>query len=196
MRDQKAGLADFRTPRAFREWLAAHHASESELLVRCYKVHAAQRGMTYAQVLDEALCFGWIDGVRRGVDEDTFSIRLTPRKATSIWSRVNIAHVERLSAAGRMAPAGLEAFARRTPERAGIYSFERQTPLSPAFVKAFRAKKAAWAYYQAQPPGYRRTTAHWVMSAKQEPTRQRRLALLADCSGRGEPIPLLDRRRR
>lgn len=195
MRDPKTMLADFRTPDAFRAWLARHHASVRELLVRCYRVHAADRGITYAQALDEALCFGWIDGVRRSVDADSYSQRFTPRKATSTWSRVNIAHVERLKAAGRMTQPGLEAFARRAPERTGIYSFERQTPLAPAFVKAFRAKKTAWAYYQAQPPGYRRTTAQWVMSAKQEPTRQRRFAVLVECSGRGEPIPLLDRRR-
>jgi uncharacterized protein YdeI (YjbR/CyaY-like superfamily) len=194
MPEAKPVLAGFRTSAAFRAWLATHHASESELLVRCFRVHAANRGMTYAQALDEALCFGWIDGVRRSVDADSFSQRFTQRKATSNWSRVNIAHVERLTAAGRMAQPGLDAFARRTPVRTGVYSFERQKPLSPACVKAFRAKKTAWTYYQAQPPGYRRTTAHWVMSAKQEPTRQRRLALLVDCSERGEPIPLLARR--
>ncbi len=185
----------FRTQAAFRAWLAKRHAKVAELIVRCYKVHAADRGITYAQALDEALCHGWIDGVRRSLDADSFSIRFTPRKPKSNWSRVNVAHVARLTKAGRMAQPGLDAFARRTEARSGVYSFERRDELAPAHLEAIRASRAAWDFYQRQTPWYRRTTAHWVMSAKLEGTRTKRLAQLIDCSARSEPIPPLDRRR-
>lgn len=187
-------LTTFRTPAAFRTWLTRNHAKSRELILRCYKKHAAERGLTYAQALDEALCFGWIDGIRRSVDADSFSVRFTPRKPRSIWSRVNIAHVERLMAAGRMTKPGLDAFALRDEQRTGIYAFERQSELEPAFAATFRADKAAWRYYQKQAPWYRRTSTHWIMSAKKEETRAKRLALLIECSARGEPIPQLDRR--
>jgi uncharacterized protein YdeI (YjbR/CyaY-like superfamily) len=184
----------FRTPAAFRAWLAKNHAKVAELLVRCYKVHAADRGITYAQALDEALCYGWIDGVRRSLDADSFCIRFTPRKLKSNWSRVNVAHVARLTKAGRMAEPGLDAFARRTEAPTGVYSFERQNELAPTHIKTLRASTAAWEFYQRQAPGYRRTTAHWVMSAKRDETQKKRLAQLIDCSARRKPIPLLDRR--
>ena len=148
-------LKSFRSPAAFRAWLAKHHAEAAELLVRCYKMHAADRGITYAQALDEALCYGWIDGVRRSVDANSFSIRFTPRKPASNWSRVNVAHVERLTNAGRMAQPGLDAFARRTEARTGVYSFERQCELAPTHIKTLRASQAAWAFYRRQAPWYR-----------------------------------------
>ncbi len=194
----KAGgpLRSFRTPAAFRAWLTKNHAKAAELLVRCYKVHATDRGITYAQALDEALCHGWIDGVRRSVDADSFSIRFTPRKPVSNWSRVNVAHVERLTNEGRMAQPGLDAFARRTEARTGVYSFERQDALAATFIETFRASRAAWAFYQSRAPWYRRTTAHWVMSARREETQNRRLAQLIDCSARGKLIPPLDRQPR
>jgi uncharacterized protein YdeI (YjbR/CyaY-like superfamily) len=195
MADANPALTNFRTPAAFRAWLKQHHAKATELHLRCFKVHAAKQGVTYRQALDEALCFGWIDGVRRSVDADSFSTRFTPRKPASIWSRVNIAHVERLTNAGRMAKPGLGAYALRTEARTGVYSFERESDLAPVQAEAFRANKAAWAHYQAQPPWYRRTSAHWVMSAKRAETREKRLAQLIDCSARSEPIPPLDRRR-
>jgi uncharacterized protein YdeI (YjbR/CyaY-like superfamily) len=185
----------FRTPEAFRAWLAKNHATVAELIVRCYKVHSADRGITYAQALDEALCHGWIDGVRRSLDADSFSIRFTPRSPKSNWSRVNVAHVARLTKTSRMAQPGLDAFARRTEARTGVYSFERRDELAPAHIKTLRASKAAWEFYQRQAPWYRRTTARWIMSAKLEGTRTKRLAQLIDCSARGEPIPPLDRRR-
>jgi len=187
-------LTSFRSQAAWRAWLQKNHARETELNLRCFKVHAAHRGVTYAQALDEALCFGWIDGVRRAVDADSFSVRFTPRKPTSVWSRVNIAHIERLTSSGRMAKPGLAAFAARSEARTGVYSFERRTELAPEYATQFRADQAAWEYYQAQAPWYRRTSAHWVMSAKKDATRQKRLAQLIDCSARREPIPQLDRR--
>jgi uncharacterized protein YdeI (YjbR/CyaY-like superfamily) len=183
----------FKTPAAFRAWLAKNHAKVTELLVRCYRIHASGRGITYPQALDEALCYGWIDGVRRPLDGDSFSTRFTPRKAQSNWSRVNVAHVERLTAAGRMAKPGLDAFARRTEARTGVYSYERPIDLDAACTKVFKGHKAAWTYYQAQAPWYRRTSARWVMEAKKTETRDRRLAQLIECSEQGKPIPPLDR---
>lgn len=187
-------IATFRTPAAFRAWLATHHKTARELIVRCYKRHAAARGLTYAQALDEALCVGWIDGIRRAIDDDSFSTRFTPRRPRSVWSRINIGHAGRLIAEGRMKKAGLEAFARRPAPPVGAYSFENRPSLSLDLERAFRAHPPAWGYYRGQPPWYQRTTAHWIMSAKRDETRARRLATLIACSARREPIPQLDRR--
>jgi uncharacterized protein YdeI (YjbR/CyaY-like superfamily) len=188
-----AGKA-FRNAAAFRTWLERHHDSETELVVKLYKVHAKQKGMTYSDALDEALCFGWIDGVRRGGDEDSFNIRFTPRKPKSTWSAVNIKRVGELDAAGRMHESGLAAFRRRSAERSAIYAYEnRQIELSPEFEKHFRTSKKAWAFFESRPPWYRRTSIYWVMSAKREETRERRLASLIECSAKGKPIPHLDR---
>ena len=182
----------FRSAAALRRWLARAQGRETELVLRCYKVHAAARGVTYAEALDEALCIGWIDGIRRALDADSFSVRFTPRKPRSIWSLVNVRHVERLTAAGRMTPAGLAAFAARTAARTGLYSFEkRPEALSPALERRVRARPAAWRRFGERPPGYRRTCIHWVMSARQEATRLRRLGILMECSARGAKIPLL-----
>ena len=184
----------FRNPAAFRAWLRRNHCAESGLLVRIYKVHAAERGMTYAQALDEALCFGWIDGVRRSLDAESFTIRFSPRTPRSIWSRINVAHVERLIREGRMEKPGLAAFAARSEERTGVYSFERAAArLAPALERRFRAAAAAWKHFQAEAPWYRRTTTHWIMSGKKEETRLRRLELLIACSKKGVRIPALRR---
>jgi uncharacterized protein YdeI (YjbR/CyaY-like superfamily) len=183
----------FRTPAAFRAWLERNHATAKELEIRLFKVHAAHRGITYAQALDEALCFGWIDGVVHRLDEDSFSQRYTPRKPRSTWSRRNVGHVERLKQAGRMAPAGLAAYEAREAPRTGIYSFEQERPeLPPAYLKAIRANTAAWTHFRTRAPGYRRLMAHWIMSAKKEETRARRLGILVDSSARGRKIPQLE----
>jgi uncharacterized protein YdeI (YjbR/CyaY-like superfamily) len=190
-----AKLTAFKTPAAFRSWLAKNYNTSSELLLRLFKVHAADRGVTYAQALDEALCYGWIDGVRRSVDADSFSVRFTPRKPQSIWSRVNIGHAERLIKAGRMAEPGLSAFQARDEKRTAVYSFEnRPKQLSPDLARKFKANKAAWTFFEKQAPYYRRTVAFWVMSAKQESTRVRRLEALVDCCSRGTTIPLMKRK--
>ncbi len=182
--------AYFKTAAAFRAWLRKHHNVATELLVRLHKKHAADQGITYAEALDEALCHGWIDGVRRGLDDDSFSIRFTPRKARSIWSRVNVAHVERLKQAGRMTPAGLAAFAARDDARTGIYAFERDAmTLSPELAGRFRADRSAWAFFTKQPPGYRRLNIFRVMSAKREATRLSRLAALIAWSAKGMRAP-------
>jgi len=186
----------FASGEAFREWLAEHHASETELLVRLFKVHARDKGMTYKDALDEALCFGWIDGVRRTGDEDTHTIRFTPRRAKSIWSAVNIKRVNELEAAGRMHESGLAAFGRRDANRSVVYAYEnRQIELSPEYAKIFRSKKRAWTFFESQAPWYQRTSIYWVMSAKREETRERRLATLIDVSAKGKPLPQLDRTR-
>lgn len=182
----------FPSQTAFRAWLDAHGSRESALVVRFLKAHVPGRGLTYAQALDEALCFGWIDGVRRRLDESSYTIRFTPRKPRSMWSRVNVAHVERLTRQGRMAAPGLAAFAARHEDRTGLHSFERAAlRLAPAYARAFRAKPKARDFFAAQARGYRRTCTYWVMSAKREETRARRLAQLIACSARGRRIPQL-----
>ena len=185
-------LTAFRTPAAFRAWLKKKGRRADELLLRCYKVSAKHLGVTYAQALDEALCFGWIDGVRRGVDAISFSVRFTPRRKGSIWSRVNIRHVERLIAAGRMTRPGLEAYEARDEKKTGVYSFEnRPKKLAPAIVKRFKANAGAWAWFSSQPPYYRRIATWYVMEAKKPETRERRLKTLIDSSKRGRRIPPL-----
>ena len=185
----------FKTPSAFRRWLQAHHKTETELILRCFKVHAAHKGITYSQALDEALCWGWIDGVRRALDEDSFTQRFTPRRPKSNWSDVNVRHVERLMSEGRMKPPGLAAFRGREDARTGVYAFERKAAAFPdESLATFRAHERAWTYFAAQAAWYQRTCAHWVMSAKRDETRAKRLAIVIDCSSRQVPIPALDRR--
>jgi uncharacterized protein YdeI (YjbR/CyaY-like superfamily) len=166
----------FRSPEQFRQWLEQNGERVTELLVGFHKKDSGKKSITYAEALDEALCFGWIDGVRKGLDETSYTIRFTPRKARSIWSNVNVRHVERLQKEGRMAEPGLRAYALRDPERTGIYAFEnRPKELSPEFEKKFRANRRAWEFFQSEPPSIRRTCIFWVMSAKKEETRIRRL---------------------
>ena len=182
----------FKTGSAFHAWLAAHHDGETELLVGFYKKASAKKGITYREALDEALALGWIDGVRRGVDEDRYTIRFTPRKPTSIWSRVNITRVGELTAAGRMLEPGLAAFARRDEKRSAIYSYERAAAeFDSDSLRALKADRKGWAFFSNEAPWYRRTCAHWVTSAKRRETRARRLKTLIDCSRRGERIGLL-----
>jgi uncharacterized protein YdeI (YjbR/CyaY-like superfamily) len=189
--------ASFASAHAFHGWLARYHRTASELLVRCYKTQAKDRGLTYAEAVDEALCFGWIDGVRRRVDAESFSVRFSPRKPKSVWSAINIRKATALEAAGRMQPAGRAAFAAREARRSRRYSYESKPgALDPAFERRFRQDRGAWAFFQAQAPWYRRTSTFWVMEAKRENTRTRRFETLLSCSARGERIPLLRREER
>lgn len=184
----------FRSAAAFRAWLEQHHSSKKELLVRLYKVHAKQKGMTYAEALDEALCFGWIDGVRRGVDADSFSVRFTPRKLRSIWSAVNIKRVGELEAAGTMRAGGIAAFSRRESARSNVYAYEnRGRGLDDAYERRLRSNARAWKFFQSQAPWYQRTSSYWVMSAKREETRLKRLETLIDSSEHQRRIPPLAR---
>lgn len=178
----------FRSPSALRSWLAKHHRDERELMLRCYKAHAADRGVTYKQALDEALCFGWIDGVRRSLDHDTFVQRFSPRKAKSYWSAVNTKRANELIAEKRMQSPGLAAFEART-RASGKYSFEsKPKALDPGSLKRLRANRRAHAFFASQAPWYRRVAAFWVMSAKREETRTRRLGLLIASAAQGRRI--------
>jgi len=156
-----------------------NHDKTDELIVGFYKKDSGKKSVTYPEALDEALCFGWIDGVRRRVDEDSYSIRFTPRKTKSTWSLVNTRRVNELIKLGRMHKTGLGVFKLRDPKRTGIYSFENAPrKLAPEYEKRFRGNRKAWAFFERQPPGYQRLATYWVMSAKQEETRLRRLNLL------------------
>ena len=182
----------FKSHSDFRKWLEKNFAKETELLVGFYKKDSGKPSITYPEALDEALCFGWIDGVRRSLGDEGYTIRFTPRKPKSIWSNVNVGHVERLKKEGRMAPAGLKAYELKDPKRTGIYSFEnRPRELAPAYEKKFRANKKAWEFFEKQPPGYKRQMIYRVMEAKQEETKQRRLAQLIESSANGERLGLL-----
>jgi uncharacterized protein YdeI (YjbR/CyaY-like superfamily) len=177
----------FASPAAFRAWLRAHHATEKELVVRLFKVHARNRGIGYREALDEALCFGWIDGVVRRFDEDSFLQRFTPRRAGSRWSEINVRRFADLQATGRVQPAGQAAFDARVSYAAdGVGQ-----PLEPAFLDRLRAHTKAWAYYQALPPGYRRIVTFYVMSGKRETTRAARFAKLFDYLKKERRMPLM-----
>ena len=161
--------------------------------MRLFKVHARARGIGYREALDEALCYGWIDGVRRSLDEDSFTQRFTPRKKKSNWSAVNVRRVEELTKKRRMRAAGLKAFRERREDKTATYSYEQRhsVELPAAFEKRFRAKEEAWSWFQAQPDGYRATARYWVMSAKKPETRERRLATLIEDSAKGRRVPPL-----
>ena len=183
----------FPTPKHFRRWLAKHHASGGELWVGFYKKATGRPSITWPESVDEALCFGWIDGVRRSLGDEAYTIRFTPRKPTSIWSAVNVAKIAALRKARKMRPAGERAFALRTPERTGVYSFERKSELSAEHRERLRANRAAAKHFDAQAPWYQRAAVHWVASAKKEETRERRLEHLIACSEAGETIRPLTR---
>lgn len=174
----------FASAAEFRDWLAANHDRATELLVGFHKAGSGVPSMSWSESVDEALCFGWIDGVRRRVDEQRYAIRFTPRRAGSIWSAVNLAKVEALIAAGRMQAAGLKAWQARDPARERVYSFEQaeSAELDPAERARFEAEPAAWRYFEAAPPGYRKTLLHWIVTAKKPETRARRLAELIRAS--------------
>jgi uncharacterized protein YdeI (YjbR/CyaY-like superfamily) len=160
----------------FRKWLVKNHKTQTELLVGFYKVNSGKSSMTWPQSVDEALCFGWIDSVRNRIDVESYSIRFTPRKPTSIWSAVNIKKIEDLTKKGMMQPDGLAAFEKRTENKSKVYAYEHETAkLSPEFEKTFKANKNAWAFFTAQAPSYQKTMMHWIMRAKQEATQLSRL---------------------
>lgn len=166
----------FETQEKFRKWLENHHQTEKELLVGFYKVNTKKPSMTWPQSVDQALCFGWIDGVRKSIDEESYSIRFTPRKATSIWSSVNIKKIEELTKAGLMTAEGTKAFELRKEEKSGIYSHEKEPAvLDSDYEIQFMANKKAWEFFCNQAPSYRKVMLHWIMSAKQEKTRISRL---------------------
>jgi uncharacterized protein YdeI (YjbR/CyaY-like superfamily) len=188
----------FETPAELRAWFDRHHESAPELWVGFHRKGSGRPSITWPEAVDEALCVGWIDGIRKSVDATSYKIRFTPRKPTSNWSSVNIGRVAELTAQGRMRPAGLAAFERRSEAKSGIYSYEqrKQARLEPAQEREFRANAEAWRYFQAQPQGYRKTATWWVVSAKREATRAKRLATLIDDSANGRRLRHLSWERR
>jgi uncharacterized protein YdeI (YjbR/CyaY-like superfamily) len=179
----------FKTPAEFRRWLSAHHATDKELLVGFYKKASGLPGISYKEAVDEALCFGWIDGIKKRVDDARYTHRFTPRRAGSIWSLINTKRVAELIALERMATPGIEAFNHRDPKKTRLYSFEnRPSVFDPALERAFKAQAKAWTFFRAQPSGYQRVAIFFVMSAKQRETRARRLAALVKTSAAGKRI--------
>jgi uncharacterized protein YdeI (YjbR/CyaY-like superfamily) len=183
----------FASPAEFRAWLEEHHADEREVFVGFHKKATGRPSMTWTEAVREALCFGWIDGVRRSIDADSYANRFTPRKPRSNWSAVNVKHVEELIREGRMHPAGLAAYEARAPARTGVYSYEQrhEAKLDDAQDEQLRSNRRAWEFFQAQPPGYRQLAIYWVVSAKREETRARRLARLIEDSAQGRRIAQL-----
>ncbi len=185
-----ARAVPFATPAQLRGWLEKNHTKKTELLVLFYKRGTGQPSLTWPESVDEALCFGWIDGVRKGVDASSYTIRFTPRKPSSVWSSVNVAKFEALERAGRMTDAGRRAFAHKRENRSGVYSYEqRPEELPPAYRAVLARNRRAVSDFDGRPPSYRRAAIWWVISAKAEVTRERRLARLIECHASGEPIP-------
>jgi len=181
----------FRSAKAFRAWLARHHGRHTELWVGYWKKATGKPSMTWSESVDEALCFGWIDGVRRTVDAEGYAIRFTPRKPGSAWSAINLAKMKTLEADGRMTEAGRRAFRASDHRKSGYAVKDLAADLDRAALRAFRAERAAWAFFQQQPAGYRRMATWWVMSAKRPETRARRLATLIADSAAGRRLDRL-----
>ena len=182
----------FRTASQMRSWLEKHAESSTELWVGFYKKDSGKPSLTWPESVGEALCFGWIDGVRKSIDDTSYMIRFSPRKAMSIWSEVNIKIAQSLIEQERMQPVGLKAFQARRSNKSGIYSYEQRSESLPeAYERVFKRNKSAWDYFQAQAPSYRKAACWWIVSAKQEKTRLSRLGKLIDDSGTGRRLQLL-----
>jgi uncharacterized protein YdeI (YjbR/CyaY-like superfamily) len=179
----------FDSPASFRHWLEANHQSETELIVGYYKVNTKKPSMSWSQSVDEAICFGWIDGIRRSVNEDSYCIRFTPRNPKSNWSAVNIKKVEEMIRLGKMTSAGLAAFERRSNARSALYSYENHPEkLDSELEIQFQEHQKAWTFFNSQAPSYQKTRIYWVISAKQEATKQQRLAKLIGASEAGKRL--------
>jgi len=177
----------FENAQAFRKWLEANYNKEKELIVGYFKVATGKPSMSWSESVDQALCFGWIDGVRRSIDEESYCIRFTPRKTNSNWSAVNIKKMEELIASGQMTPVGLKLFEQRKEEKSEVYSYENRIEIFPPEVEnRFRQNAKAWEFFIKQAPSYRKTVIYWVMSAKQEATFEKRLAQLIKSSEEGK----------
>jgi uncharacterized protein YdeI (YjbR/CyaY-like superfamily) len=183
----------FRTQASFRKWLEKNHDKAKELLVGFYKVNSGKQSMTWSESVDEAICFGWIDGLRRSINQESYSIRFTPRRPGSIWSAINIKKVDDLSKKGLMFPSGLVAFEKREEKKSAIYSYEKAPEnLSDDFSKKFKSNKKAWEFFESMAPSYQLTAIHWVMNAKQEGTKLKRLDELIKDSEAGRKIKSLN----
>lgn len=185
----------FPTPADLRRWLEKNHSTARELIVGFYKKGTGRPSITWPELVDQVLCFGWIDGIRRSIDADRWCIRITPRKPHSIWSKINVGRVAELARLGLMKPEGLKAFKTRTAKKTGIYTYENHPPrFAPAYQRSFKADAKAWEFFCAQPPGYRRLMTGWVMQAKQEETRDKRLAQLIKLCVAQKRLDLMTRR--
>ena len=180
----------FPHPAAFRKWLEAHAHTADELLVGYHKVATGKPSMSWSESVDEALCFGWIDGVRRRIDDSAYQIRFTPRRARSVWSAVNIAKFEQLQAQGRMTPAGVAAYRNRSEARSAVYAYEQAAPagLSAAELREFKRHRPAWDFFERSPPSHRKVALHWICSAKKPQTRLRRLHKLIEACAAGQRL--------
>jgi uncharacterized protein YdeI (YjbR/CyaY-like superfamily) len=186
----------YETPDDFRAWLAENHATAEFVWVGLHKKGSGRRSLTWPQAVDEALCYGWIDGVRKRIDDQSYANRFTPRKAGSIWSRVNVDRVRVLADLGRMQPPGLAAFGARREDRSGLYSHEQaEVELPEPYLGLFRRSPEAWAFHQEQPPSYRKAANWWVVSARKEETRRKRLETLIAHSARAERLPQFARKK-
>jgi uncharacterized protein YdeI (YjbR/CyaY-like superfamily) len=177
------------------DWYLKNHKKKDEIVIGFYKVSSGKKSILYQDAIDEALAFGWIDGIRRGIDETCYNTRFTPRRKNSIWSQINIKRIAYLKKSGRMQPAGLEVFKNRNPERTNLYSFEQKNlQLRSDYEQQLKANKKAWDFFQSRPPSYRKPSIHWIMSAKQEETRLRRLHRLIHDSECETTLPHLTRK--
>lgn len=184
----------FASPAEFRKWLEQNYDQQKEVWVGFYKVKTGRPSLTWSEAVDQALCFGWIDGIRKSIDEHSYTNRFTPRNPRSTWSNVNIEKVKNLTRQKLMRPAGIAAFKKRSKDNSGIYSFEQKNQeLSDDYLREFKKNKSAYHFFLSQPPGYRKTAIHWVMQAKREETQLKRLQILIDSSEEQERIPLLRR---
>ncbi len=185
----------FASPSELRNWFEKHHETTQELWVGFYKTSSGKPSVTWPEAVDQALCFGWIDGVRKGIDDLSYTIRFTPRRPHSNWSSVNVKRVGELIKLGLMQPAGLKTFQERDQNKSGVYSYEQRknSKLDPAYENQLRANKKAWEFFQSRPPSYQQPAIWWVMSARQEETRLKRLAILIESSEQGRTVPPLTR---
>jgi uncharacterized protein YdeI (YjbR/CyaY-like superfamily) len=182
-------LEFFQTSADFRRWLEENHATATELWIGFYKKDSGKPSVTWPESVDQALCFGWIDGIRKRVDEISYRIRFTPRRRGSVWSAINIQRAEELVRQKQMRTAGLKAFAARVENRSGIYSYEQRSPeLNQPYAKLLRKNKAAWNFFERQPPSYRKMMGWWIVSARKEETRMARLAKLINESAKGKRL--------
>jgi uncharacterized protein YdeI (YjbR/CyaY-like superfamily) len=184
----------FPSPSELRKWFQRNHDKSVEQWIGFYKRSSGKSSITWPESVDEALCFGWIDGIRKSIDEVSYKIRFTPRKSRSIWSSVNVKRAKELMEMGRMHPSGLKTFEERDLKRSGLYSYEQRIhKLDESYEKQFRSNRKAWIFFQSQPPWYQRTSSWWVMSAKKEETRSKRLSILIEDSAKGRTVGPLTR---
>jgi uncharacterized protein YdeI (YjbR/CyaY-like superfamily) len=186
-------VTHFKSAAELRKWLERNHDKATELWVGFYRKNSGKGGITYAEALNQALCFGWIDGVRKKVDDISYTNRFSPRRARSIWSLVNTRRARELEKLGLMQPPGLAAFRARKADNTGVYSFENRAncKLSPAYERMFKQEKGAWTYFNQQPPGYRRTVTWWIVSAKRPETQEKRLRQLIELCAKEKRLPML-----